>query len=116
VKRFTWIVTIPVTVVVVLFTIGNLDPVTIKLWPLPWVSQPIPVYLLVLVSMLIGFIVGGIVAWVSGGRRRRRTRELADHSAMLARQLDELRREQAASQAQLVEVGRSERPSSLSGL
>jgi uncharacterized integral membrane protein len=115
VKRFTWIVTIPVTVVVVLFTIGNLDPVTINLWPLPWTLAP-PLYLIVLVCLLIGFIIGGVVAWVSGGRRRRRTRELADHSAMLARQLDELRREQAASQAQLVEVGRSERPSSLSGL
>jgi lipopolysaccharide assembly protein A len=115
VKRFTWIVTIPVTVVVVLFTIGNLTDVTINLWPLPWTILA-PLYLIVLVCLLIGFIVGGVVAWVSGGRRRRRTRQIADHSAMLARQLDELRREQAASQAQLVEVGRSDRPSSLSGL
>jgi lipopolysaccharide assembly protein A len=115
VKRFTWIVTIPVTVVVVLFTIGNLNDVSINLWPLPWTIVA-PLYLIVLVCLLIGFLVGAIVAWASGGRRRRRNRELADHSARLARQLDELRREQAASQAQLVEVGRSDRPASLPGL
>jgi lipopolysaccharide assembly protein A len=117
VKRFSWVVTVPVTAVVVLFTIGNLEPVSVNLWPLPWVTQPIPLYLLVLVSLLIGFIIGGIVAWVSSGRRRRHTRELADRNAALTRQLDELRREQAASQARLIEASRTDRPSSsLSGL
>jgi uncharacterized integral membrane protein len=115
VKRFTWIVTIPVTVVVVLFTIGNLDPVTINLWPLPWTLAP-PLFLIVLISLLAGFFIGAIVAWASGGRRRRRSRELADHNARLAHQIDELRREQATSQTQLVEAGRSDRPATLSGL
>jgi uncharacterized integral membrane protein len=115
VKRFTWIVTIPVTVVVVLFTIGNLADVTINLWPLPWTIVA-PLYLIVLVCLLAGFIIGAVVAWASGGRRRRRGRELADHNARLAHQIDELRREQAVSQTQLVEVGRSDRPASSSGL
>ncbi len=97
-RRFSWLITLPVAVLVVLFTVGNLEPVIVKLWPLPWIVEA-PLYLLVLVCLLIGFILGGGVAWLSGGRRRRQARELAERNAALRRELEAARREQAAAAA-----------------
>src|SRR5262249_10605550 len=63
-------------------------------------------YLVALLCVLFGFIAGGVVAWVSGGRRRRKARALADRNALLQRQLEELRRELAAASSRQAEPPR----------
>ena len=47
---------------------------------------------------------------------RPHTVQHGDLETLTAHQIDELRREQATSQTQLVEAGRSDRPATLSGL
>ena len=59
--------------VVILFSITNRDPVPLDFWPLPF-SKEVPVYAIVIASAMISFISGGIVAWFSAGRSRRRAR------------------------------------------
>ena len=59
--------------VVILFSISNRTQVTLDLWPLPF-AVPTPIYAVALGAGIIGFIAGGIVAWFSAGRVRRRAR------------------------------------------
>ena len=91
-KHLSWIVTFPVTVVVVVFAVANREEVTVQFWPLP--SLPLPLWLLVLGSLLLGFLLGGFVAGVASAPRRRRARQTAERARELARQLAELQRRQ----------------------
>ena len=113
-RLVSWIVMAPITLLVIVFTIENLQDVDIGLWPLEE-KRAVPLYLIVLLCILLGFIAGGVVAWISGGRRRRRARELADRHALLLRQIEELRRDQAAAQARQAEASRPPRLTSATG-
>ena len=69
----SYLTMIVVGFVVILFSITNRDPVALDFWPLPF-SKELPVYAIVIASAVFSFIAGGIVAWFSGGRSRRRAR------------------------------------------
>ncbi|HZT50544.1 MAG TPA: lipopolysaccharide assembly protein LapA domain-containing protein [Stellaceae bacterium] len=88
-----WVVTLPVAVVAVLFAVSNRDGVSVTLWPFP-VRLDAPLYLVVLLALLLGFLVGELVAWINAGRARRLARERA-------RRIEALERELAATQARL---------------
>ena len=88
-----WVVTVPVAVVVVLFAVSNRDAVAVTLWPLP-VRLEAPLYLVVLLALVVGFLVGEFIAWINAGRARRLARERARRIAALEHEL-------AATQARL---------------
>jgi uncharacterized integral membrane protein len=96
VKHLSWIVTIPVTLVVVVFALANRHEVRLSFWPFPWATD-LPVYVIVLCCLLVGFLLGAGLAWLSGGPRRRRARQTAERARALADQLAELKRRQAAA-------------------
>lgn len=93
-KHLSWLVTLPATLVVVVFAVSNRTPVEIDLFPLPW-HPVLPAYLLVLASLFFGFLIGGAAAWVAGVRHRRRARRLAIEADLLSRELAESRRRSA---------------------
>ena len=95
-KRISWIVTIPVTLVVVVFAIANRTAITVNFWPLPWIAQ-LPLYLVVLGSLLAGFLIGAVIAWLSAGRRRQEARVAAERLRGLTAELTQLQRQQAAA-------------------
>ena len=95
-RHLSWLLTLPITLIVVVFAVFNRTPVEIDLFPLPW-RPVLPAYLLVLGSLFLGFLIGGIVAWFAGGPRRRRTRRLAVEADVLSRELAEARRRQSAA-------------------
>ncbi len=97
-KHLSWIVTIPVTLVVVVFALANRHEATLRFWPFPW-SADLPISVIVLCCLLVGFLLGAALAWLSGGPRRRRARQTADRARELARQVAELKREAAAKPA-----------------
>ncbi|MEX0809880.1 MAG: lipopolysaccharide assembly protein LapA domain-containing protein [Dongiaceae bacterium] len=99
-KRFSWIVTLPIAVVAVLFAVMNRAPVTIDLWPLPWRIEA-PAFLILLGSLVVGLLIGLLLSWLTGGNRRRRARQLAHENERLAAELRELRR-QAAERSRVV--------------
>jgi uncharacterized integral membrane protein len=88
-----WVVTAPVAVAVVVFAVSNRDAVSVTFWPLPVLIQA-PLYLVVLLALVAGFLVGELIAWINAGRARRLARERA-------RRIEALERELAATQAQL---------------
>jgi uncharacterized integral membrane protein len=96
VKRISWIITIPVTIVAVVFAIANRTPITVNFWPLPWFAE-LPLYLVVLGSLLAGFLIGAVIAWLSAGRRRQEARVAAERLRGLTAELTQLQRQQAAA-------------------
>ncbi|GAA0594376.1 LapA family protein [Caenispirillum bisanense] len=72
-KVIRWLIGLPLAVVAIVFAVANRDPVTVELWPFPWTAT-LPLYLLSLGTLAVGMIVGGLLAWASGGRRRAQTR------------------------------------------
>ena len=88
-KSLLWIITLPFTLVVVIFAIANLDMVSIDLWPFPRQVE-VPLSVIVLLSLLVGFFLGGTIAWLSAGsyrlqarRAKRRLRELEEENQRL---------------------------------
>ena len=96
-RKLSWVLTIPITLVVVVFTLANRQPVAIDLWPFDLVAEP-PLYLLVLLTLLLGFLLGIVVLWLAGGRARDRARRAHYRASDLEREVAWLRRKQAEGQ------------------
>lgn len=99
-KVFFWIVAMPLAAAVIVFSVNNRAGVVLDLWPLDMVTVPLPVFSVVLAGLFAGFLMGGLVAWMSGGKARRRgrherqraeraERELKDAEARLERRQSE---------------------------
>jgi lipopolysaccharide assembly protein A len=81
-----WLVTAVAAGVLVPFAITNRAAVSLGLWPLPFVLET-PVYLLVLLILFAGLVIGGAGAWVAGHRVRRELRRQRRRVAALEREL-----------------------------
>ena len=55
------------------FAVSNRAIVSLGLWPLPFLID-LPLYLLVLLLLLAGFVAGATTAWMAGRRARRELR------------------------------------------
>lgn len=104
-KYLSWIITLPLIAVAVIFSVNHRQPVEIDLWPLPFAIEP-PVYLVVLLAVFIGFLLGGSIDWWSQGRNRRTARwrryrieELEREVAFLKRKLEKAQSDAEAGQA-----------------
>jgi uncharacterized integral membrane protein len=89
-KYVRWIAIALVALVLIVFAIANRDQVELTLWPLPF-TVTAPAYLIVLVTLLIGFLAGEFAAWVNGHRWRREARRLR-------RRIEELEQRLATSE------------------
>jgi lipopolysaccharide assembly protein A len=86
-KFLSWLVLALVTLVVILFAVSNRETVSVGLWPLPALVE-LPLYLVLLGTLVFGFVVGELVAWIGGWRWRREARRGRDRIAMLERELE----------------------------
>lgn len=75
-RLFSWFVVVPTALAVVAFSVSNRADVVVNFWPLSFTSE-FRVFAVVLVSIIAGFVLGGLVAWISAGKRRRRARAMA---------------------------------------
>jgi len=96
VRVLYWAVLPIAAVVLAIFAVSNREAVAIGLWPLPYLVE-LPLYLLVLLALLLGFVVGEFAAWIAGRHWRREVRRRGRRIAALEREL-------AATQARLQEV------------
>ena len=90
-KRLSWIITIPVTLVVVVLALANREVATLRLWPLD-LSVEMPMFLVILLALLAGFLIGAAIMWLSGGRYRRRARKAYFTITDLERDVRDLQR------------------------
>lgn len=87
-KIFRWVVIGAIALILVVFAVANRNTVTLTVWPLP-LAMDAPLYLVVLISLIVGFFLGELVAWMNGRRWRREARRSA-------KRVDELERTLAA--------------------
>ena len=90
VRLISWLIMLPLAIVVVVFTIANRGVVSLDLWPMP-VAVDVPVFSLGLVGCFVGFLAGAVISWFSGGRRRAVNRKLVRQLEAAQREEIELR-------------------------
>lgn len=87
-----WSATLAIAIILTMFAVPNREHVGVVLWP--FLTLEAPLYLVTLLSLLVGFLAGAVVAWVGGRRWRRKARQRA-------RRIEALERELTATQARL---------------
>src|SRR5688572_28549995 len=93
-RLLQWVLFLLVAFVVVIFVVQNRQEVEVSLWPLPF-TKPAPLFGIIIACVLLGFLLGAVSAWLSGGGARKRARELCRMNAEKARQISQLNREVA---------------------
>ncbi len=83
-----WVVTIAAAIFLIPFAVANREPVSLGLWPLPFLIE-VPLYLLVLLVLLAGFVIGATATWIAGRRVRRELRRRRRRVEALERELAE---------------------------
>jgi uncharacterized integral membrane protein len=87
-RTFRWVLIGLVAAALIIFAVDNRQTVTVSLWPLP-IEANMGLYLVVLLTLLFGFLLGELTAWMNGHRWRREAR-------LKAKRIDELERQLAA--------------------
>ena len=95
-KVLSWVVGAPLAVIALSFALSNRQAVVVGLWPFDD-GLSLPVYLIVLLPLLIGFLGGALLASLKGLKHRRAARQQARRADALERQA--LRTAAAASDA-----------------
>lgn len=78
----------------VVFAIANHGPVAVSLSPLPFVVE-MPLYLLLLLALAVGAVIGGAGNWLGAGRGRRAARQTHHRAQALEREVGALRESRA---------------------
>lgn len=93
-RYLTWIVTLPLTLIVVSFAVSNRQPTALELWPLPGAVE-VPVFVVALVPLAVGIVLGGLVDWLVQGRHRRHERQLKRRVGTLESEVRQVRSKEA---------------------
>ena len=96
-KYLRWIVTLPLAVAIVVFSVNNREPAVTDLWPF---GEPImvPLYILVLGAAAIGFLAGSILQWLSNAPGRLQSRRKTGQIGKLEAELGRLKDAQPATE------------------
>ena len=87
-----WLFLLILAAPAVMFALSNQETVIVQIWPLPF-EIPIVTYLLVFIPFLIGFLVGGVVAWFGAGASRKRARDARSRAEDAERKAQRLEQE-----------------------
>ncbi len=100
-KYLSWIIVIALALGLGAFAIHNHHVVSLDLWPLPLGEVKVAAFALVLAAAFIGFILGGICAWIGGAAARRAARDKARALATARRELEQKRARLPAPQTRV---------------
>ena len=89
-KRLSLLLTLPLLLIAVLFTVANRESLNVGLWPFEY-GVGLPVFVWILGSLFAGLLAGALIAWLSAGKLRRRARAAERRAADLERELFHLR-------------------------
>lgn len=104
-RYLSWIITIPLALLVVSFAVSNRGMVELTLWPLPFQAWA-PIYLVGLLALAVGFLAGGLVAWLAGHRHRANARRQTRRAERLEQDLAAERRQRGEAERRLTEAAR----------
>jgi uncharacterized membrane protein YciS (DUF1049 family) len=87
-----WIVWLPVAIIVISFAVANRQWTRLSLDPFsstsPFLTIEMPLWLLFIVGVFIGLIVGWAMCWFAQGRHRKLARDRAKDIARLQSELE----------------------------
>jgi uncharacterized integral membrane protein len=99
-KLFMTFVVVPLAIIFVIFAVANRHPVSVSFDPFggdaPSLTATLPLFLLVLLLIAIGVLVGGVATWFKQGRWRRAARQREAELHALREERDMLKNELAA--------------------
>jgi uncharacterized integral membrane protein len=78
-----WVFTMLVAIAAAVFAVFNRTPVTVDCWPFPMVE--LPLFVLVLGTLVVGFLAGRVTAWASHLKVRRERSRLIKQLQTLER-------------------------------
>jgi uncharacterized integral membrane protein len=87
-KFLSWLITIPVVVLCVLFAVSNRQEVNLDLWPTGYVLSA-PLYLISLGCLALGFFSGALLFWLGGLGARLQRHHLSKEVEKLKKELME---------------------------
>lgn len=97
-KFLTAIVVLPVAAILLIFALANRTPVTLSLDPFspgdPAFSVDLPLFLIIILALMVGVVVGGAADWISQRRFRREARHNRNEVRRLEQEAADLRRAQ----------------------
>lgn len=84
---------------IVVLAVANRDPVTVRLLPegldrlLPGAALTLPLFVVSLLSIITGVVIGYLFEWLREHKHRRAASERAREAAKLSREVDSLRKQ-----------------------
>jgi uncharacterized integral membrane protein len=113
-KTVSFLVLVPLGLVIVALAVANREVITVSFDPFnsaaPAFVLHVPLFVLVLVLVITGVIVGGIAAWLKQGKYRRAARRTENELRDAREEIGRLRCELAAREAASVPRPLSLRP------
>jgi uncharacterized integral membrane protein len=95
-KIVSAVILVPLAVVIIMFAVANRQSVTVSFDPFstasPAYAVTLPLFVLIVMMIILGILIGGIVAWVGQARWRRAARTLDADVRALHQELDAIRR------------------------
>lgn len=93
-KTIAALILAPLALVIVALAVANRHPVTLSLDPVtanPKLAVTLPLFVVLLLTLLVGVIIGGIAAWLRQGRWRRAARRAEAEARRLRAENDALK-------------------------
>src|SRR6476469_6826858 len=91
-KLVTFLILIPLAIVIVMFAMANRQVVTLSFDPFnaadPAFVMTTPLFVLIFVLTILGVVIGGIAAWLRQGKWRRHARKLDADITALRREIE----------------------------
>jgi uncharacterized integral membrane protein len=88
------LILVPLAVVIIAFAVANRQLVTVSFDPFsanePAASLTLPLFALLIVTLIAGVIVGGVAAWLRQGKWRGTARSLERHAQALRKKIEAL--------------------------
>lgn len=97
-KTLRRLIVLVLLAVAVLFALVNRAPVELSVWPLPY-TVTAPLFLVILMVLLVGILIGAAMSWVGGHKYRALARQRGHEVEAMRRQLAQAREKLAAAPA-----------------
>ncbi|MEZ5839815.1 MAG: LapA family protein [Hyphomicrobiales bacterium] len=94
-RLISYLVTIPLAILLIALAVANRGPITLSLDPMspdaPALTVTLPIYLVLFATLGIGIFIGGVATWFRQGKWRKVARERRFEVAKWRREADHFR-------------------------
>lgn len=105
-KFVSWFLGLPIAIIIVALSVANRHSVRFSLDPInssaPLMSFEIPLYLLLMATIILGIIVGGASSWLNQSKWRKAAKDARHEVSEMRSETLALKQKAAATENQLV--------------